>query len=466
MSPAVKVLLVRPLINSQRNSPFFLPLGLLCIAAPLRAAGHYVEVLDFEFLFRDKQFELAETEWLSCLCEPIVTRGPRVIGLTALADTLPHCLLMGRYLKQRDPAVSVVLGGPGVFGSFPDVIERFADCVDYVCSGEGEIAFLDLVNRLAEGDPKPEVPGMQAVVRGRAVDFGKQPFAALDDLPIPAYDLLPIPDYLRLASPRIFDVYVGSGCTYSCRFCVTAPFWDRSFRAKSPGVVLRELNFLYEQYGLTQFNFLHDNFANNKHYLESFIDHFLKHNTLFQWGCAVRPDNVTRDQIDRMRRAGCFRLFCGTDAGSAKILTAMAKMPNSGRSYRFFSDCQATGMGFETNTIIGYPDESDDDLESALEVIFDSVAYGSLSSDASVLQPLPGAEVTSEHFDSLVYVESQQFGVIRRFKTGHASAPENRPPGGGYWVEESSSSDLRARGFGSVRAVCAGLPVGGGIAAA
>ena len=56
--------------------------------------------------------------------------------------------------------------------------------------------------------------------------------------------------------------------------------------------------------------------------------------------------------------------------------------------------------------------------------------------------------------------------VIRRFKTGHASALENRPPGGGYWVEESSSSDLRARGFGSVRPVCAGLPVSGGIAAA
>jgi hypothetical protein len=56
--------------------------------------------------------------------------------------------------------------------------------------------------------------------------------------------------------------------------------------------------------------------------------------------------------------------------------------------------------------------------------------------------------------------------VIRRFKTGHASAPENRPPGGGYWVKESSSSDLRARGFGSVRAVCAGLLVSGGIAAA
>ncbi|MEI8320333.1 MAG: hypothetical protein WCH79_20570, partial [Planctomycetia bacterium] len=57
-------------------------------------------------------------------------------------------------------------------------------------------------------------------------------------------------------------------------------------------------------------------------------------------------------------------------------------------------------------------------------------------------------------------------GVIRRFKTGHASALENRPPGGGYRAEESSSSDLRAKGFGSVRRVCAGLPVSGGIAAA
>jgi hypothetical protein len=28
--------------------------------------------------------------------------------------------------------------------------------------------------------------------------------------------------------------------------------------------------------------------------------------------------------------------------------------------------------------------------------------------------------------------------VIRRFKTGHSSALENRPPCGGYWLEESS----------------------------
>jgi hypothetical protein len=34
--------------------------------------------------------------------------------------------------------------------------------------------------------------------------------------------------------------------------------------------------------------------------------------------------------------------------------------------------------------------------------------------------------------------ELATLAVIRRFKTGHSSALENRPPCGGYWVEESS----------------------------
>jgi hypothetical protein len=38
-----------------------------------------------------------------------------------------------------------------------------------------------------------------------------------------------------------------------------------------------------------------------------------------------------------------------------------------------------------------------------------------------------------KHADSLT-----EYPVIRRFKTGHASALENRPPCGGCWVEESS----------------------------
>ncbi|UUU29560.1 radical SAM protein [Streptomyces sp. CA-210063] len=213
-------------------------------------------------------------------------------------------------------------------------------------------------------------------------------------------------DYIRLSTPHIFDVHIGSGCTYSCKFCMTSTFWDRDFRIKDPAVILDELRFLHRTYGVTQFNFLHDNFANKRTYLDEFVSYFSEHNDMFEWGCAVRPDNVNPSLLRRMADAGCFNIFCGTDAGSEKILKAMLKMPSTKRTYEFFRSAQEVGIQFETNTIVGYPDESADDLEKALEVVFDAIAYGAVNSDLSVLQPLPGAEITDEYRADLEPLES------------------------------------------------------------
>ena len=240
----------------------------------------------------------------------------------------------------------------------------------------------------------------------------RREFANIDDLPMPAYDAVPVPEYLEMAAPRIFDVYLGSGCTYKCKFCVTSTFWDRDFRSKSPHIALAELRHLHDTYGITKFNFLHDNFANRRRYLEEFITYFAEHNPGFQWGCAVRPDNVRLDDLKRMRDAGCFTVFCGTDAGSEKILRAMHKMPSTKRSYELFENCMRLGIPFETNTIIGYPEETPDDLEAALEVIFDAISYGAGGSDASILQPLPGAEVTAEYAQSMEFVGDAGLGTF------------------------------------------------------
>ena len=132
---------------------------------------------------------------------------------------------------------------------------------------------------------------------------------------MPAYDAVPVPEYLEMAAPRIFDVYLGSGCTYKCKFCVTSTFWERDFRSKSPHIALAELRHLHDTYGITKFNFLHDNFANKRRYLEGFITYFAEHNPGFQWGCAVRPDNVRLDDLKRMREAGCFSVFCRNRRG-------------------------------------------------------------------------------------------------------------------------------------------------------
>ncbi|MFF2193932.1 B12-binding domain-containing radical SAM protein [Streptomyces sp. NPDC058157] len=385
------------MINSDVNSPFFVPLGLLCIASPLRTHGHPTVVVDLEYEHRIGAFEPGDDDWLSRTCARLLAADPDVLGLTCLADTLPACLLIGREVKRLRPGVTVVLGGPGTFGVFPDALPRFADCVDYVCRGEGELAITALADALADGSDPSAVRGFWSCDDGRAVSCGPQPTTNLNLVPMPAYDAVPMGDYIRLSTPHIFDVHIGSGCTYSCKFCMTSTFWDRDFRIKDPAVILDELRFLHRTHGVTQFNFLHDNFANKRTYLDEFVSYFAEHNDMFEWGCAVRPDNVNPSLLRRMADAGCFNIFCGTDAGSEKILKSMLKMPSTKRTYEFFRSAQEVGIQFETNTIVGYPDESAEDLEKSLEVVFDAIAHGAVNSDLSVLQPLPGAEITDEY---------------------------------------------------------------------
>ncbi|MFK0181176.1 B12-binding domain-containing radical SAM protein [Streptomyces xanthochromogenes] len=401
-----RVTLGRPLINSDVNSPFFVPLGLLCIASPLMAHGHPAVVVDLEYEHRIGAFEPGDADWLDQTCARFLAADPDILGLTCLADTLPACLLIGREVKRLRPDVTVVLGGPGTFGVFPDALPRFADCVDFVCRGEGELAITALADAVADGADPAGVPGFWSCRNSQAVSSGPQPTTNLNLVPMPAYGAVPMGDYIRLSTPHIFDVHIGSGCTYSCKFCMTSTFWDRDFRIKDPAVILEELRFLHRTYGVTQFNFLHDNFANKRTYLDEFVSYFAEHNDMFEWGCAVRPDNVNPSLLRRMADAGCFNIFCGTDAGSEKILKAMLKMPSTKRTYEFFRSAQEVGIQFETNTIVGYPDESAEDLEKALEVVFDAIAYGAVNSDLSVLQPLPGAEITDEYRAQLQPLES------------------------------------------------------------
>ena len=91
---------------------------------------------------------------------------------------------------------------------------------------------------------------------------------------------------------------------------------------------------------------------------------------------------------------------------------AMHKMPSTKRSYELFENCMRLGIPFETNTIIGYPEETPDDLEAALDVVFDAISYGAGGSDVSILQPLPGAEVTAEYAQSLEFVGDAGLGTF------------------------------------------------------
>src|SRR5206468_4095871 len=134
---------------------------------------------------------------------------------------------------------------------------------------------------------------------------GRPKVADLDSLPIASYDLYPMD---RLALP-LLRIEAGRGCPFSCEFCSTAGFFQRSFRLKSAERLVRELDILNARYGCSDFKLDHDMFTVNRRKVLEFCEAVKGRG--YRWRASARVDCVDAALLERMAEAGCDNLYFG-----------------------------------------------------------------------------------------------------------------------------------------------------------
>src|ERR1700686_5226827 len=114
------------------------PLGILSLATPLMRAGYKVVLIDSTITPNFKKRVIEELDDALCLVISLVT-GPMIREVVEI----------GRESKRLYPALPVVLGGwhPSLL---PDQTLA-APYVDVVVKGQGEDAFLEVVERTRAG---------------------------------------------------------------------------------------------------------------------------------------------------------------------------------------------------------------------------------------------------------------------------------------------------------------------------
>lgn len=165
--------------------------------------------------------------------EAILSLGPRVVGLGVYVWNVERVAEIVGLLRQVAPDVSVVLGGPEVSHELQD--QPLVQRVDYVITGEGDLAFPALCRQLLAG-ARPASP----VIAGGSPELGTlaAPYGELCD------------DDLRW---RFVYVEASRGCPYRCSFCLSA--LDREVRAFPMGRLLEALDALYRR-GARHFRFV------------------------------------------------------------------------------------------------------------------------------------------------------------------------------------------------------------------
>ena len=187
----MKVLLINPprfheLIGKnpaivEKHRGFNPPLGILSLAGYLeRHTDHEIRVIDAQPLgwgYGELKEDIARTSFDVC-------------GITAMTFTLVDVIQTCRVVCEVNPKCKIVLGGAHVH-LFPDETIRMPE-VDFLIQGEGEIAFVDLLEKLDRPAFWQSVPGLVYVdAAGKVTNNGVSPSTKdLDTLGFPARHML------------------------------------------------------------------------------------------------------------------------------------------------------------------------------------------------------------------------------------------------------------------------------------
>lgn len=397
----------------------FVPMGLLSLkAAADRELGGAAEIAVEELNSRIAAGDVANDEhFYDRIADILLSGGADVVGLMTDADSLHHTTLIADRIKDRSPATLVCAGGPTTSPMARRFLDRFHS-FDFVVRGEGELTFTHLLQTLSAGGDPAAVRGLSWRDGAEAKDNAERALIDdLDDLPIPAFDAY------ALTGEAALYLDVGRGCPFKCRFCSTAPFWERRFRMKSAARIIDEMRLLRDRWGRSHVNFAHDIFTANQRWTAEFCEALSAARLGMTWSCSTRTDTISPELLRHMADAGCDEIYYGIESGSPAIQARIDKDLDLDRCREIVVATRDAGIRPVTGLIIGYPFETEETFSATLDTFFELLARGGFRAHLFTLCPFPQAPMFHEHraeierladyHDLPLVAEARQEGVDR-----------------------------------------------------
>ncbi|MFC5742365.1 B12-binding domain-containing radical SAM protein [Dyella tabacisoli] len=370
-------------------------LGLLALAAAAEAHGHSVRIYDPKWLLRCGTLRYDDTLYERAAAA-ILSQRPEAVGFTSLGCSFLFAINVAALLRQQEPELPIMLGGPHATMLDRLILERFPQ-FDLIVRHEADEIFPAVLRALPERH-FISVPGLSW--RDRRGEFqmtpGKPKVEDLDRLPLLSYDHYPIAE-LGLDLLRI---EAGRGCPFMCTFCSTAGFFQRSFRLKSAERLVFELEQLRERYGYSEFKLDHDMFTVNKRKVMEFCEAVKGRG--FRWRVSARVDCVNPMLLEKMAEAGCIGLYFGIETGSKRMQQITMKKLDLDLVEPTLAIAAQLGIETTASFITGYPEEHRADQDDTLDMIGRCFTPNCLT-QLHILQPEPGTPMYAEHSAEIRY---------------------------------------------------------------
>jgi radical SAM superfamily enzyme YgiQ (UPF0313 family) len=383
-----------------RETAADIPLGVLALAAVLEEIGIVPQIVDsnawyIEYLHSGAR--LNRSSFSQYAAGRLASLDADLFGFSTICNSYPITIQTAGHLKELRPSAVTLFGGPQASVVDLSTLRHFP-FVDFILRGEADRSLPELATRLAGGLAPETVPG---ITYRRAGEARRNPDAPLpvelDELPLPAFHLYPM-----VSPTRTIPLELGRGCPFGCTFCSTNDFFRRRFRLKSPANLIREMDILTARYAVEYFDLMHDMFTVDRRRVVAFCEAMIESGRGYRWGCSARTDCVDRELIELMARAGCVSIFFGVESGSPRIQKIIDKRLDLNEARSNVELTTRNGMRTTVSTIVGFPEETLDDVKATVGFLAESLREPELVTQLHLLAPLAGTPLEVQYRDRLV----------------------------------------------------------------
>jgi len=399
----MKVVLINPPVRTgkYRSTRVTIPpIGIGYLAAYLDRNGIDCEVIDGKL----------EGITVDQISTRVAAAKPELIGISAMTPDIMAAGEIAQNTKESLPDTPVVVGGAHAIAMPQGTLDEFP-AIDYVVTGEGEQALLELTEAIRGERDFKSVEGL-GFRRGTEVVINppRQYLKDLDTLPFPAWNKF-------RDKGHSFGVLSARGCPYRCSFCMRA--LGRVVRYRSPSNVVEEIEQLVENYGAREIVFHDETFTLKKARIKEITELLLKKglHKKIKWVAQTRVDTVDLEVFQRMKAAGCQKVEVGVESGNQGVLNRVNKGIKLAQIEETVRLAKKAGLRIACTFILGHPFETEQTIQDTIDF---AVKLKPNSLSIGIMSPYPGTEIweMAQTGDGNYRLLSQNWEEFLRFSGG------------------------------------------------
>ena len=352
--------------NRETMPDAVIPLGLLHVMA---AAAERHEKLFWDLCF--------EPDPLAAVTRKLREHQPDLVAIglrnlqnmdyTSATSNLDAYRALVQAVRANSSA-PIVLGGGGFSVAPQGVMEALG--AEYGISGEGELAFAQLLDELE----RPE-PSLHAVERLYYRVDGKLRFTGhssdnlrIDDLPRPDRSVL---DQRYYTNYGIESLQTKRGCPLHCTYCTYPLLEGNLSRMRNPVAVADEFMALGARDGVEHVFIVDSVFNLPPRHAKAICRELVARENLTPWTSYISPVAFDDELAALMLAAGATGMEVGSDSGCDTVLDRLRKGFRTDRIRRLAGVAKAHGLKDFHSFILGTSGETLENVEQTLDFVED-----------------------------------------------------------------------------------------------